>query len=95
MIQRYNLLKKESTIGKLACRIAREAVFGQTVMKQCTPFGTKALPGLPQNKLYFMKQTVFSFFPQYWAKPIEFEATWKTCVEAMQQAYKRLRLGHN
>ena len=95
VIQRNHLLKKESTIGKLACRIACEAVFGPAIMKQCTPFGTKTLPGLPQDELYFMKQTVFSFFPQYWANPIEFEVTWKTCVRAMQQACKRPRLGHN
>ena len=30
-------------------------------MKKCTPFRTKALPGLPQDEVDFMKQTVFSF----------------------------------
>ncbi len=37
-------LRQSSTIGKLACKLAREAVFGTDVMKRCTPYGTKQYP---------------------------------------------------
>ncbi len=93
VLQQNSNLKKESCAGKLACRIAREAVFGTEVMKKCTPFGSKSLPVLPQTERLEIKKAIFNIFPQYWGNPLEFEGLWKTCVESIQQCCKRLRLG--
>ena len=95
VLQRNSTLRKESSAGKLACRIAREAVFVPNIMKRCTPFGTKLYPGLPQKELLQIERTIFNLFPQYWGSQVEFEGLWKSCVEAIQQSCKRLRLGRN
>ncbi len=74
VLQRNSNLKKESCAAKLACRIAREAVFGTEVMKKCTPFGSKSLPALPLTELLEIKMAIFIIvFPQYWGNPLEFE----------------------
>ena len=52
--------------------------------------GFRDYPALPQAELNELKQTIFNLFPQYWANPIEFEATWSTCTEAIGQLCKRL-----
>ena len=76
-------------MGKLACRLAQEAVFGIEVMKRCTPYVTKLLTGLPILEILEIKKEIFNLIPQYWGNPAEFEATWKTCVDAIQQCCKR------
>ena len=79
-------------MGTLACKIAKEAMFGKEVMKQCTPFGNRTLPALSSQELFEVKKAIFSQYPQYWRNPVEFEGTWKKCVEAIQQACKHFRL---
>ncbi len=69
VLQRNSNLKKESCAPTLACRIAREAVFGTEVMKKCTRFGSKSLPALPQTELLEIKKAIFNIFPQYWGNP--------------------------
>ncbi len=73
--------------------MAKEALFGPDVMKLCTPIGSRDKPGLPAKEFGELKKAIFTQFPQYWKNPIEFEGTWKKCVEAVQQCCKRLRLG--
>ena len=44
--------------GKLANKLAKDAIFGTTVMKRCTPGGTRELPALPKLKIIALKKTV-------------------------------------
>lgn len=87
-------LMVECKAGTLACKIAKDALFGTDVMKACTPIGSRDKPGLPVKELAELKKIMFMQCPQYWKNPIEFEPTWKRCLESVQQCCKRLRLGN-
>lgn len=93
VIRKYPKLITESKIGALSCKIAKEALFGTYVMERCTPIGTRHLPGLPYKELTELKKILFQQFPKCARSPVEFESTWKKCLEAVQQACKRLRNG--
>ena len=45
VIKKYPKLKQESQAGSLACKIAKEAIFGADVLKQCTPLGAANFRG--------------------------------------------------
>ena len=60
ILQEYPKLKHESKAGTLACKLAKEAIFGSDVMKQCTPIGNRELPGLPEKELKVLKKTMFT-----------------------------------
>ena len=79
-----------SRAGKLACKLAREAVFGEEVMRRCTPLGNKERPGLPLHEMNVLKRAMREIF-SYVLNAMEFERMWKRCMEAVQQACKRLR----
>ena len=81
----------ECKIGVLVVKLAREAVFGDNVLKKCTPRGWNSLPALPQVELNLLKTTLFGQFDQFWTSPEEFEKKWAVVQEAIAQAYKRLR----
>ena len=91
VLQKYSNLRVECTIGKLAVKLAREAIFGDSIMKRCTPRGWNDLPALPQVELNLLKATLFRQFPRFWVCPEEFERKWTTAQEALAQACKRLR----
>ena len=91
VIAKYPKLRGENKAGALACKLAQEAIFGKDVMKRCTPNGNRELPALPAQELADLKKSMFMQFPQYWRSPVEFEPTWKKCLEAVQQACKRFR----
>ena len=55
-----------SNAGKLAVKLARECVFGEDIMRQCTPFGAGKLPGLPVRELQWLKQLMLERFPEFW-----------------------------
>lgn len=85
-------LKKEAKASTLAVRLARDAFFGVDIIKQCTVSGYRGLPALPLKEMNELKQTMFELFPQYWRTPVEFEALWSKCMEAIGQAAKGDRL---
>lgn len=87
----YPKMKNESKVGTLSVKLARQAFFGDHVMKQCTVQGVRDFPGLPSSELGELKQTIFQLFPHYWSNPSEFESVWSTCIESIGQACKRLR----
>ena len=91
VIMKYPKLRNISKASTLSVKLAKEAIFGEDVMKQCTVAGTREYPGLPFNELQQLKQIVFERFPQYWKTPFEFEDVWKVCFDAVGQACKRLR----
>ena len=50
-------LHMKCMIGKLYVKLAREAIFGGAVLKQCTPRGCGGFPVLPQVELVLLKST--------------------------------------
>ena len=91
VVAKYSNYHSLSKVQTLAQKLANQAYFGENVLKKCTVMGFRDYPALPQAELNELKQTIFNLFPQYWANPIEFEATWSTCTEAIGQLCKRLR----
>ena len=82
----------EEKVGTVAQTLAKQAIFGTAVMKQCTPAGSKDLPALPKAELFQLKVVVFRQLPKYWRKPDDFEIVWKErCWVAIEQACRRLR----
>ena len=69
-------------------KLTREVYFGKKVMGKCTVSGFRDLPGLPTTEL---NESVFLQFPQFWTNPVEFEPLWSKCVEAINQACKKIR----
>ena len=85
-------LKGPSKVGILCVKLAREAVFGPEVLKQCTVRGRRDFPALPTEEMAYLKQVMFRQFPQCWRKPAEFEPLWNQNVEAVNHCCKSLRL---
>ena len=85
VIARYPSLKG-AKLPTLAMKVAREAVFGEKIMKQCTPFGSRSLPGLPTAELDKLKEALFRHTPQFWGNPAEFETVWSECTASIGQA---------
>ena len=92
IVDRYPKLQTLCKAGSLACKLAREAIFGEEVLKQCTPKANRNLPGLPSKELEELKRVMFAQYPQLWRTPVEFEPVWQRCLETIQQASKHLRL---
>ena len=90
VIARYPNLKG-AKLPTLSMKLAKEAVFGEKIMKQCTPLGSRSLPGLPTAELNNLKEVLFRHSPQYWGNTAEFESVWSDCIESIGQACKRLR----
>ena len=51
VVRKYVKLRGESNAGRLACKIAKEAIFRPDVTKMCTPIGSREKPGLPLKEL--------------------------------------------
>ena len=77
--------------GTLVQCLAREAVFGEDVMKKRTPFGSNKHPALPKYGLFIIKKTIFQACPQFPGSPEDFEQMWLKCIRAIEQACNRLR----
>lgn len=90
VMARYPNLKG-AKLPTLAMKLAKEAVFGEKIMKQCTPLGSRSLPGLPTAELNKLKEVLFRHTPQFWGNPAEFETLWSDCIASIGQACKRLR----
>ena len=63
---RYANLKGVQKAPTLAQKLARDAIFGDNVMVQCTPYGTGTLYALPVRELQYLKEIMFQQFSQYW-----------------------------
>ena len=90
-LQKYASLRTESKIGVLAIKLAREAIFGDDLLRKCTPRGWNDMPALPQAELNLLKCTLYEQFPRFWTCPEAYEKTWAIAQEAIAQACKRLR----
>ena len=91
-LEKHKYLITESKASTLAWKIAKDSVFGEEVLKRCTPLGNRELPALPVAEFGELKQIIFKQFPQYWRNTSDFENLWKKCIESVQQGCKRLRL---
>jgi hypothetical protein len=91
VIEANHRLTKVSKASTLAVKIAKDAVFGEALMKKCTTMGVRQLPGLPRKELYDIKKAIFDLFPSFWKNLEEFEGVWAICVDAIGQLCKRLR----
>ena len=65
-------------IGELAVKLAKEAYFGEAVMKKCTVMGHRDRPGLPTKTLTQLKRFLFNLttYIDCWADPALFECHW-------------------
>lgn len=63
VLWKYSALHTECKIGELCVKLAREAIFGNAVLKRYTLRGWNGLPALPQMQLALLKTTVFEQFP--------------------------------
>ena len=82
---------EEEKVGTVAQMLARKSLFGEDIMKQCTPGGSKDLPALPLAELLELKSIVFRHIAGRKC-PKKFELIWKTkCWVAIEQACRRLR----
>ena len=88
VLQKYKELRTECKITLLAVKLAREAFFGDGILKRCTPRGWNELPALPQAELYQLKATLFHQFPRFWTCPEEFKHKW---TAAKSQLHKRAK----
>ena len=91
VIEQNHKLAKVSRASTLSVKIARHAVFGESLMKKCTALGGRELPGLPRQELYTIKRAIFDLFPSYWKNVEDFEAVWTGCIDGIGQLCKRLR----
>ena len=91
ILRKYPTLRTECKMSILAVKLAREAFFGDSILKRCTPRGWNDLPALPQVELNYLKATLFAQFPRFWTCPEDFEKKWTTAQESIAQACKRLR----
>ena len=83
---------EEEKAGTITQMLARESIFGEDVMKRCTPSGSKGFPALPKTELFQLKTIIFRHLPKYLRTPEDFETLWKSkCSVAIEQACRRLR----
>ena len=80
---------EKGEVGLLAITLAREAIFGNEIMAECTPTGTKNKKALPQKELFQIKLAIFQLYPNFWLEPERFEDVWRVCHTAIQQACGR------
>ena len=91
ILRKYPTLRTECKVSSLAVKLAREALFGDSILKRCTSRGWNDLPALPQVELNHLKATLFAQFPRLWTCSEDFEKKWTAAQESIAQACKRLR----
>ena len=91
----FKLLGKDGQVGKVACILAADCVFGISVMVKCTVHGQRDRPALPFAELKELKNILFKQFPKYWASPQQFEHLWVTSIHAINHRCARLRRQSN
>ena len=55
----------------LAVKLGCKAVFCDSVMRRCTPYGARDFPGLPTTELAELKEAIWNLFPMYFFVPIK------------------------
>ena len=83
-----DLLRKDGKMGTMAVVLAREAYFGEDVMRQCAVKGYGEKPGLPLAELMQLKEELCRLYPHFLRSPAEFEVN---VCDSLSQACKRLK----
>ena len=92
VLEKYPKLMTSAKLSTLAVRLSKKAYFGKTIMALCTVRGTGSFHALPGEELSKLKMLLFQqSHPRLIGSRVEFENTWKACVEAIGQACKSLR----
>lgn len=91
VLEKYPKLITLTKLPILAVRSSKEAYFGKTIMALCTVTGNGSFHPLPGEELSKLKVLLFQqSHPRLIGSRVEFENTWKACVEASEQACKSL-----
>ena len=72
VLQKYSSLRTEGKSGALTVKLTRDAIFGDSVLKRCTPQGWKDLPALPLTELNQLNTILYRQFPRFWSGPEQF-----------------------
>ena len=91
VLQKYRGDVEQGKMVAVARKLAVEAVFGEGVLRQCTPSGRTSYPALPISSLYTIKQAVLDNFPRFWDKPEEFKKEWTLCKKGIERCCAQLR----
>ena len=94
VMQKYqHKLLRQGKIGELSVKLAKEAYFGEDIMRRCTVMGQRERPGLPPQILSELKKFLFGLdkFRDCWTDPALFEGHWAKCVDSINHACKSLR----
>ena len=76
-------------MGTMAVMLAREAYFGEDVMRQCMAKGYGKKPGLPLAELMQLKEELRRLYPHYIHSPAEFEGKWVKVCDSLSQRLRR------
>ena len=92
VVEKYPQFLFCSKLPTLAVKLCKESFFGKAIMSRCTVRGTGQFHALPETTLKEMKLFVMDLcVPRLTPTNIEFEATWKNCIESIGQACKAMR----
>eukprot|EP00731_Ephydatia_muelleri_P022414 Em0014g1005a len=69
VLEQHHRLKGEKNAGSLAIKLAKDALFGDEVLKLCTPMGNRSLPALSTKELQQLKAIIYQQFPLYANSP--------------------------
>ena len=75
----------------LACKLAREAVFGEEVKRRYTPMGNREHNALPSVELKSLKGTIFTHLSHFFRDHIEFEPVWEKWNPAILQTFSSFK----
>ena len=82
-------------MGELACRLARESVFGEEMMVKCTVHGFRHGKALPPEGIAAIQEAIIQYrFPLLTIDSTGFMAIWKTCAGALNHACSKIRCKH-
>ena len=60
VLEQHHRLKGEKNAGSLTIKLAKDALFGDEVLKLCTPMGNRSLSALPTKELQQLKAIISS-----------------------------------
>ena len=95
VVEKYPQFLVRSKLPTLAVKLCKESYFGKEIMLKCTVKGTGQYHALPEATMKDLKIFMTDLcVPRHTATKLEFEVTWKACIESIGQACKTLRKKH-
>ena len=79
-------------MGELACKLARECVFGEEVMGQSSVLGHRGRKALPVEGVNLIKSTILQHkYPAMMMESETYKSIWKCCTDALNHACSKIR----